>query len=746
MHEEITCEGTVQEILFYNEENGYAVATLDCEDSYLTIRGIVPFIREGDGLKVVGKMDAHPVYGEQLNIRSAVRVAPKDADALFRYLASGIITGIGEATAAVIMEAFGTEALEVLKHTPERYLEISGIGPKKLEAIQAAYAEQSDMQAFIMYFQELGLSINFAMRIYKQYGLEATARVQENPYILAEEVAGIGFKQADQIALRMGVQPMAPYRIHSGILYVLRQESGSGSTYMTEAPLTARVAAELSVDADEVTFQIRDMAVVGKLNLEQSPTGETRIYLPALYHAEQQVAVRFFTIASHAVPIQDFDFKGFIEDFEQRRGILLGARQKEALEGILSSGVFVITGGPGTGKTTLINAVIDAYELCSKKVMLAAPTGRAAKRMTEATQREAKTIHRLLEFQGENQFGKHSESPLETDVLIIDEISMVDIILMYRLLDAVREGTHLLLVGDADQLPSVGPGTVLKDLLQSGFAPYIKLDEIYRQSEHSLIAVNAHRINHGELPTLNRQDKDFFFMERRKPEQVLNEIKGLVTQRLPDYYGFDPREDIQILSPMKNSPLGIFHLNEVLQSVLNPPEPWKREKAFGKKCLREGDKVMQIKNDYTLEWTLESGETGEGVFNGDIGRIEAIDLEMRTLTVLFDGERHVEYDFPSADALELAYAITVHKSQGSEFKAVVMPMIYGPPMLMNRNILYTAITRAKELVVLVGQKQAMADMIARNQENNRASGLTERLRFYGSLNGQTSRSGTENSH
>jgi len=301
-------------------------------------------------------------------------------------------------------------------------------------------------------------------------------------------------------------------------------------------------------------------------------------------------------------------------------------------------------------------------------------------------------------------------------------------------------------VGDADQLPSVGPGTVLKDLLQSGFAPYIKLDEIYRQSEHSLIAVNAHRINHGELPTLNRQDKDFFFMERRKPEQVLNEIKGLVTQRLPDYYGFDPREDIQILSPMKNSPLGIFHLNEVLQSVLNPPEPWKREKAFGKKCLREGDKVMQIKNDYTLEWTLESGETGEGVFNGDIGRIEAIDLEMRTLTVLFDGERHVEYDFPSADALELAYAITVHKSQGSEFKAVVMPMIYGPPMLMNRNILYTAITRAKELVVLVGQKQAMADMIARNQENNRASGLTERLRFYGSLNGQTSRSGTENSH
>ncbi|HSN65583.1 MAG TPA: AAA family ATPase, partial [Fusibacter sp.] len=417
------------------------------------------------------------------------------------------------------------------------------------------------------------------------------------------------------------------------------------------------------------------------------------------------------------------------------RGILLADRQKEAVDASLHSGVFVITGGPGTGKTTIINAIIQAYESLNKKVVLAAPTGRAAKRMTETTQRESKTIHRLLEFQGESNFQKNADNPLKTDVLIIDEISMVDIVLMYRLLDAVELGTHLILVGDSDQLPSVGPGSVLKDLLESEWVDSCRLTEIYRQSEASLIAVNAHMINKGEMPMLNKADKDFFFISKGRADDILNEIKNLVMERLPNYYNLNPMEDIQVLSPVKGSGVGVEALNDMLQNVVNPPSKKKVEKVFGKKRFREGDKVMQIKNNYNLEWTTKYAEEGKGVFNGDIGYITEIDEIERTVTILYDQEREVIYDFPTVDELVLAYAITVHKSQGSEFKAIIMPMAFIPPMLMSRNILYTAITRARELLVLVGEKRALSEMIKRTQEAKRNSGLKTRLLYYKELFG-----------
>ena len=493
---------------------------------------------------------------------------------------------------------------------------------------------------------------------------------------------------------------------------------------------------ELQVKSEDVIDQIATMTMAGSLFVELTEDEKTAVYLPSLYYAEQQVAHKLYELMRHTTKVKNHDIDYFLDQFEKTRGILLAELQKRAIEASLQNGVFVVTGGPGTGKTTIINAIIEAYESLEKKVLLAAPTGRAAKRMTETTQREAKTIHRLLEFQGESNFQKNETNPIKTDVLIIDEISMVDIVLMYRLLDAVELGTHLILVGDADQLPSVGPGSVLKDLLGSGWIDSIRLTEIYRQSEASLIAINAHSINRGEMPILNKADKDFFFISKSKSDEILNEIKNLVIERLPNYYNLNPMEDIQILSPVKGSGVGVEALNDMLQSVVNPPSKKKTEKVFGKKKFRIGDKVMQIKNNYNLEWTTKYAEEGKGVFNGDIGIITEIDESARTMTVLFDQEREVIYDFPTVDELVLAYAITVHKSQGSEFKAVIMPMAFVPPMLMSRNILYTAITRARELLVLVGDKRALSEMIQRTHEAKRNSGLKKRLLKYKDVLGE----------
>lgn len=741
-HEKLTYIGIVHDIIYYNEENGYVIAVMDVEDELLSIKGNIPFLREGDRIRVTGKLEVHNFYGEQLNVEYAEHIKPTDVEEIYKYLASGIIKGIGETTAHLIIEKFGGEALEVLQKDPDRYLSVAGIGPKKLEQIVMSYKEQYELRDFIMYFQHLNISINLAMKIYRRYGHDAIRTVEKNPYVLADEMVGVGFKQADQIAMKMGIDFHSPFRIASGITFVLNREAGSGHTYLERDELVRKVHLELQVKPDEVIEQISQMAVSGMVNVERivnedpaiSPD-KVGVYLPSLFYSEQQVAGKIYQLMTYASPTKLSDIESFLENFELKRSILLADKQKEAIEASLQSGVFVVTGGPGTGKTTIINGIIEAYESLDKKVLLAAPTGRAAKRMTETTQRESKTIHRLLEFQGENNFQKNADSPIKTDVLIIDEISMVDIVLMYRLLDAVELGTHLILVGDSDQLPSVGPGSVLKDLLSNDWIPSIRLTEIYRQSEASLIAVNAHMINRGESPILNKPDKDFFFIGKSKSEDILNEIRNLVTERLPNYYSLNPMEDIQVLSPVKGSGVGVEALNDMLQSVVNPPSKNKTERVFGKKRLREGDKVMQIKNNYNLEWTTKYAEEGKGVFNGDIGYITAIDEVERTVTVVFDQEREVVYDFPTVDELVLAYAVTVHKSQGSEFKAVIMPMAFVPPMLMSRNILYTAITRARELLVLVGEKRALSEMIKRTHEAKRNSGLSAKLHYYRSLLG-----------
>lgn len=722
-------EGILTDIIYYNEENGYVIGNLETLEDIYCIKGLIPFVKEGDRLRIEGNADEHPFYGLQVQIKRVEHVKPTDHDEIFKYLSSGVITGIGEATAKLILETFGSESLNVIEKNPEKLLNIPGIGTKKLEQIILSYKEAYAMRDYIMYFQNLGLSVNAAMRIFKIFGLEGIEKVEKNPYLLASEISGFGFRQADDIAMKMGIEKHSPFRIESGTLHVLSNDSMSGDTYSLYEPLVKQVALTLQVSKEEVEAQIRNMAVTGGVYMENHKEG-MRVYLPSLYYAEQQVAGKLLNLMRSKAPVVRLYMDQFIEEYEADKGICLADLQKEALKSATEAGVFVLTGGPGTGKTTLINALIRAYEVVEKKVILCAPTGRAAKRMTEATQREAKTIHRLLEFQGENQFGKNESEPLNCDVVVVDEISMVDVVLMYRLLDAVKEGTHLILVGDADQLPSVGPGAVLKDILQSQAVPHVALNEIFRQGEASLIALNAHSINRGEAPVLNQPDKDFFFINRNSSKGIAEEIKKLVSQRLPEYYGFNPMEDIQVLSPMKNSEAGVHALNGLLQDVVNPAQKDKVEHHFGKKRLRVGDKVMQIKNNYNLEWRGTYGEEGTGVFNGDIGLITEIDLQSRSLTVVFDGEREVVYDFPSVEELTLAYAITVHKSQGSEFKAVIMPIAFGPPMLMSRNILYTAITRAKSLLVLVGDKKALFEMIGRNQEQHRKTGLREKLEFY----------------
>lgn len=722
-------EGILTDIIYYNEENGYVICNIETLEDVYCVKGLIPFVKEGDRLRIEGSVDEHPFYGTQLQIKHVEHVKPSDLEEIYKYLSSGVITGIGEATARLIVDTFGEEALTIIEKNPTRLLEIPGIGEKKLDQIVMSYHEAYAMRDFIIYFQNLGLTINAAMRIFKKFGLEGIEKIQQNPYLLASEIPGFGFKQADELAMKMGIEKHSPFRIESGILHLLAKDSMSGDTYSHQDVLIKHVGLTLQVPADEVQMQLRSMAVNGGVYLENGEEGQ-RVYLPSLYYAEQQVASKLVSLMKHAEQSVRFNMDDFTSNYEKEMGICLASLQKEALKKATASGVFVLTGGPGTGKTTLINALISAYEMAEKKVLLCAPTGRAAKRMTEATMRESKTIHRLLEFQGENQFGKNESEPLRCDVVIVDEISMVDVVLMYRLLDAMPLGTHLILVGDSDQLPSVGPGAVLKDILACGGIENVALNEIFRQSEASLIAVNAHSINHGERPVLNVPDKDFFFIARQQAKGISDEIKTLVSQRLPEYYGFDPTEDIQVLSPMKNSEAGVTALNELLQEVVNPPKKEKAEHQFGKKKLRVGDKVMQVKNNYNLEWQSKYGEEGTGVFNGDIGFITEIDSSQRQLTVNFDGEREVVYDFPTVEELVLAYAVTVHKSQGSEFKAIVMPITYGPSMLMSRNILYTAITRAKSLVVLVGEKRALYEMIDRNQEQMRKTGLRQKLSFY----------------
>lgn len=728
----LTLEGIVKDIVFRNELNGYTVAKLDTEDGEATIVGNIPIINLGETLKVEGDWVYHPTYGEQLKITNVSLVVPSTLSGIEKYLSSGLIPYIGPKTAKKIVEKFGLDTLDIIQYNPERLKEIEGIGEKKMEKIVTAFREQAEIRDIMMFLQQYGITINYAVRIYKKYGKDTISILTENPYKLSEDIYGIGFKKADKIAENMGISKTSPFRIQGGIRFVLNNYAANGHSYVPVEELTEKTSQLLEVEGELVLDAIRDLAIKGVVHI-LTVGEEIRIYYTPYHVAENNVAKKIVELSQAELKALDIDVDERISKIEEEEKIKFANKQTEAIKEAIKNGIVVITGGPGTGKTTIINAIIKIFQEEGLNVSLAAPTGRAAKRMTEATGVEAKTIHRLLEFSYMDEamaFGRDEDSPLETDLLIVDEASMVDILLMNSLLKAIVPGTRLILVGDVDQLPSVGAGNVLRDIINSGAVKVVKLDEIFRQAKESHIVVNAHRINKGQYPILNK-GKDFFFIKEEKPSEIVNIILELCKKRLPSYYGVDPVKDIQVLTPMKKGDVGLNSLNRHLQQVLNPKAPYKKEKQIGEEIFRVGDKVMQIKNNYSIEWELiEDGvvvERGEGVFNGDLGTIIDIDEEDRIMKVLFDEGKEVEYTFDQLDELKLSYAITIHKSQGSEFPIVVIPIYWGPPMLLTRNLLYTAITRAKKLVVLVGDEKYLKRMIGNNRIDKRYSSLDYKI-------------------
>jgi exodeoxyribonuclease V alpha subunit len=736
----LTLEGVIEDVRFRNETNGYTVASLNTSDGIITIVGNVPFLNSEETIKVEGEMIYHPNYGEQFAFTSMEIVVPSTVKGIEKYLSSGLIPHIGPKTAKRIVDKFGLDSLEIIQYNPERLKEIPGIGDKKLETIVEAYSEQRELRDIMVFLQQFGISVNYGIKIYKKYGTDTINVIRENPYKLSEDVFGIGFKTADKIAQNIGISENSPYRVEAGIRYIIMESAGNGHCYVPKTELIPRVQQLLNAELELIEDGIRNLSLKGTINLVND-IEETLVYYTPFHIAENNVSKKLTELSLVELEDLDVDIEKEIKKIEDEEGIEFANKQILAIRESLDNGLVVITGGPGTGKTTTINAIIKIAEDLDLSVLLTAPTGRAAKRMTETTGREAKTIHRLLEYSFMEEesmaFGKDEESPIESDIIIIDEASMIDILLMNSLVKALSPGTRVILVGDIDQLPSVGAGNVLKDIIASGVVKVVTLDEIFRQSEESMIIVNAHKINKGEEPHLNKKDKDFFFLTRPKSSQIVDTILELCKERLPSFYGVDPLRDIQVLTPMKKGDVGINALNKELQRTLNPKEKSKAEKQMGEELFRVGDKVMQIKNNYTTEWKLirngKEIDSGEGVFNGDLGFITDIDEDYRTLTVIFDEEKQVEYEFNQLDELKLAYATTVHKSQGSEFPVVIMPINWGPPMLLTRNLLYTAITRAKQLVVLVGEERYLGMMIENNRITTRYSALDKKIRNYMSV-------------
>lgn len=726
----VDIQGLVEEIVFQNEENGYAIAVIETEGAYVYVKGYMPLIQIGQMMRFKGHEVEHPLYGEQISVVSSEVVFPTDVQSIKKYLASGLIIGIGEITADQIVKAFGEKTLEVIESDPQKLTIIRGIGKKKAKDIGKSFQEMKSIQETMIFLQKYGISTNRAMSIYKKYGNETQKNLLNNPYCLVDDIGGIGFKTADQIARCMGLKADEPKRIGPGLVYVLNQFTSQGHTYVEETRLIEKTCEILSVQEDIVASQLTDSVIAGKVIAEKIDE-EIHIYLPHLYYAETKVCQKLIEINGHFPKEEVGTLEGRLHDFEFRMGFSLALAQKDAILAAAQKGALIITGGPGTGKTTIINGILDIFESRHMKVLLAAPTGRAAKRMEETTGREAKTIHRLLEYSyfedsKEGRFLKTKDDPLLCDVLIIDETSMMDISLMSHLLSAVNEKTQVIFVGDVDQLPSVGPGTVLKDMIDSDVLPVIRLTEIFRQSDKGMIPLNAHRINLGQMPFLNKREQDFFFIEETSQKEVAHLVGALVKNRLPMHYNFDPFVDIQVLCPSKRGFAGVEKINENLQNILNPSEKNKPEKKIAGRLFRVGDKVMQTKNEYRLKWTLHE-EQGEGIFNGDIGWIENLDEKEKKTKIKFDDGRTAIYDFQQMDMLIHAYAITVHKSQGCEFPVVVMPICMGPKLLMTRNILYTAVTRAKKLVVLVGSKSALSHMVKNNTPSGRLSGLEKRM-------------------
>ncbi len=741
MDENITISGRVYDIIYQNQENGYTVCEIDsASDGLVTATGYMPYISEGENISVTGIFANHPEYGEQLRVSYYETILPTDEESILDYLSSGVIYGIRAKTAEKIVKKFGADSLNILLTDPMRLSEIKGISAERAEKIGQSYLELQSVQSILMFCQQYGISTNLAFKVHKTLGSGAISQIQENPYILSDQVDGISFKTADNIAMIRGIAKNSPLRIKAGIKYILGTLAYSqGHTYIPKNMLISNSQITLSVTKEEVENGITSLELEHQLYTDMVNNEEV-CYLDIFYQAEQYVARRIASLSSYppAVTLTQKEVMPIIDSAEKTSGILLDDMQKQAVLAPLNSGLVVITGGPGTGKTTTINTIIKVLSEMQLSIALTAPTGRAAKRMSQVTGLEAKTIHRLLcvkpDGDSEIQHFLYNESnPLPFDVIIMDEVSMVDIQLMYAFLRAVKRGARVIFSGDADQLPSVGPGNVLRDIIDSDIVPVIHLSRIFRQAQESLIVMNAHKINCGEMPDVDSHDKDFFFLSRPSSESVCQTVIDLYKNRLPASYSVNPMTSIQVLSPSKKGVAGTVNLNRELQLAFNPPSILKQEYAYGNTLFRVGDKVMQIKNDYDIIWTKPTGETGSGIFNGDMGIIESISVKDRVMTVIFDDERECEYTFSDLDKLDLAYAVTVHKSQGSEFPIMIMPVCRFAPMLMCRNLLYTAVTRAKTIVVLVGSKEAVHTMIENNDEKKRYTGLSGKLKAISSF-------------
>ena len=726
--------GYVEHIIYRNADNGYTVLNLVSGEDEITCVGIFSAIAEGENIEAQGEYTEHPTYGQQFKITSFEEKAPEDEEAIERYLGSGAIKGIGLAMAARIVRRFKEDTFRIIEEEPERLAEIKGISNRKAMEIASQINEKRDLRQAMIFLQQYGITMNLAVKVYQAYGQDVYGIIRENPYRLADDIDGVGFRTADEIAARVGIRMDSDFRVRSGILYTLLQASGEGHTYLPETELTPRASKLLNVTAEQVEKQYMDLAIERKIILKQMED-QTQIYAASFYYMEANTATMLKRL-NVSYDVSDAEIEQRIQGIEKKSGMTLDEHQVTAVKEAVRNGLLVITGGPGTGKTTTINTIIRYFELEGLEIFLAAPTGRAAKRMSETTGFEARTVHRMLELnggaEGSGGFERDESNPLEADVIIVDEMSMVDISLMYSLLKAISVGTRLILVGDVNQLPSVGPGSVLRDIIQSHACNVVMLTKIFRQASTSDIIVNAHKINHGEEVILDNKSMDFFFLKRYDADVIINVVLQLIKQKLPKFVDATPY-DIQVLTPMRKGLLGVERLNGILQRYMNPPANDKVEKEYGSTVFREGDKVMQTKNNYQLAWEIRTKfgltvDKGLGIFNGDMGIIRQINDFAEQMIIEFDEGRMVEYPYKLLDELELAYAITIHKSQGSEYPAVVIPLLGGPMMLMNRNLLYTAVTRARKCVTLVGNEVTFRQMIQNTSQQKRYSGLCDRLK------------------
>ena len=729
----IVIDCVIDNIVYQNAENGYVICEVSSkEEGDFYAVGYMPTARPGESASLTGDWVNHPEYGEQFKVELYETIMPKEETAIIKYLSSGVIKGVREATAKKLYEAFGDSVFDVLTNEPEKVEKIKGIGHDRAVTICKSFNEQRSVQNIVMFLQQYSISANTAIKIHKIFGSEAVSVIKENPYALANAVDGISFKTADAIAYNIGIPKNSPERIACGVVYYLREAAyTNGHAYLPRGVIKEHTVYNLDITETEAENAISELIADRDIILDKIDNNEV-LYLYGMYHDEKYIANRVVEIATteskYAISASRAEEE--VDEFERDNGIKLAKKQREAVVTALSSGFMVLTGGPGTGKTTTINAIISIMENLNIKVALAAPTGRAAKRMSQVTGRDAKTVHRLLGAQmvgNTHTFSRDEENPLDCDVIILDEASMVDTSLMASFLRAVKPGGRIILSGDSDQLPSVGAGNVLRDIIASGVVSTVKLSDIFRQSEESLIIVNAHKINNGEMPELSDRTRDFFFMKRANPSDVATTVTELYKSRLPKTYGLNPMSDIQILSPTKKGITGTVELNRILQMSINPPSQSKNEYKYGQTVFREGDKVMQTRNNYDIEYTTENGEDGVGIYNGDMGIVDSIHTQERYMIITFDDGKIIEYPFTSVEDLDLAYAITVHKSQGSEFSYVVIPLSTYMPMLMTRNLFYTAITRAKTMVILVGSDRIVENMTKNNTYTKRFTGLLDRL-------------------